>query len=84
MTPEEAKHAADWITDAVSKNNNIFLIGSIAHSLLRIANAQEALHELSLADVNEMIEAEVKSRSETRAEEIVEEKSKRSFIGRKT
>lgn len=75
----EVKRIADWATSGRKDS----IIGSIAVSLLRIANAQEALVELSQTDLQNAIESEIQARAETMANEMQEEKTKRSFIGKR-
>lgn len=52
-------------------------------ALERIAVAQERLVELAEIDLEESITQAIESRAEDRAQEIVAENTKRSFIGKK-
>lgn len=61
----------------------IKLLSSIAESLVRLADAQEAIAEIMKADLQEQIEQVVADEAEQRAVEIVENKSKRSYIGKR-
>lgn len=79
----EIDHHIRYMTELVEQKNMPALAGNIAHELWRIANAQEELTALAKADLEAAVEEQIKSRSEVRAQEIVTEKSKRSFIGKK-
>ena len=59
------------------------ILGRIATTLLRLTYAQEKLVALAQVDLEQQIEAEIQSRAETMAEEIVEDKTKRGFIGQR-
>lgn len=59
------------------------ILGRIATTLLRLTHAQEKLVALAQVDLEQQIEAEIQSRAETMAEEIVEDKTKRGFIGKR-
>lgn len=71
------------IVSAVSSRDSLTIMGNIAISLLRIANAQEAMYDLAIKDMNEAIEESIRSQAEERAEEMAAERSKRSFIGKR-
>lgn len=76
------------IIDSIVKSGDatralVKVAGRIAITLLRLTHAQEKLVALAEIDLQETIEAEIKSRAETMAEEMVEEKSKRGFIGQR-
>lgn len=72
------------IWQAYTTKDQNFAVSSIAHSLLRIARAQEALVALSTADLEAAIEAEIENRSQVKADEIAAQATKRSFLGKKT
>lgn len=59
------------------------ILGRLATTLLRLTHAQEKLVALAQIDLEQQIEAEIQSRAETMAEEIVEDKTKRGFIGKR-
>jgi hypothetical protein len=67
----------------IQSKDSIVLFGSIAVSLLRIANAQEAMYELAVKDLNEAVEAAVESRAQEKADELVKAQTDRSFIGKR-
>lgn len=71
------------IKDALANGDDTYIVASIANSLLRIANAQEAMYELAVRDMNEALEAGIAQRAEERAAELMEERTERSFIGKK-
>lgn len=83
MATNKSPDDVQIIMDAVHKNDHATLLGSIAHSLLRIASAQEAVYELAVKDMNEAIEAAIQDRAETLADDLVKEKTSRSFIGKR-
>lgn len=59
------------------------LLGMIAHSLFRIADSQERVVDIAEADINAAIEQAVEEAAEKKAASIVEEKTRRSFIGKR-
>lgn len=59
----------------------VFALASVADSLQRIAKAQEDMAALAKVDIDATIEAAADSLAEERAAKIIEEKTKRSFIG---
>lgn len=67
----------------VGSRDQMSLMGNIAVSLLRIANAQEELLQLAKADVEGQVAEAAKSQAETLATEMVADQTKRSFIGRR-
>lgn len=77
----------DMLEQMIKKHTHNYnmaeLAGIACTALFRIARAQEVLVELARADLEAAVEGEAQSRAEQMANEIVEEKSKRSFIGRK-
>ena len=83
MEDKEFTDNCAYIESAVQSNSLAQLLGHIAVSLMRSANAQQALVELHVKDFEAAVEDEINSRAETLANEIVEEKAKRSFIGKK-
>lgn len=83
MEQSEIDLNLEYIQQAVETKEKEVLLGHIAVSLLRIANAQENMVKLADADIQAAIEEEIKSRAEVMAEEIEADKSKRSFIGKK-
>lgn len=80
---EEVGAEAMRIGKLTAQGDTTGLMGSIALSLLRIANAQEAIHELAVQDLNEAVEQHIAQRAEERANEMMEEKTGRGFIGKK-
>jgi hypothetical protein len=62
----------------------MFLGASIAHSLQRIAAAQEEGVRLSLIDINATIDEEVKARLDPAVNAEIEKRAKRSYIGIKS
>lgn len=85
MTQDEANtEELGRIHRAVNKGDINAIAGSIAVSLLRIAAAQEAMHELAVTDMTAAIEEAIQSRSQDLADQIVADKTKRSFLGKKT
>ena len=72
-----------WKNAGAGGNKN-WLMASIAHSLIRIARSQERLVALSEMDLETALEAEIENRSKIKADEIVAESTKRSFLGKKT
>lgn len=79
----ETDNHVRYMSELVEVKNMLAIAGNIAHELWRLANAQEELVTLAKIDMETQIEEVIKSRSEDRAQEIVAEKSKRSFIGKK-
>lgn len=69
------------ITD--TEDMQIKLFASIAESLSRIADAQETIAEIMKADLTDQVELAISDGAEQRAAEIVETKSKRSYIGKR-
>lgn len=83
---EEAQDFLDHarvVDEAVQADNIPALMGHIALTLFRLTQAQERLVALAQVDLEQQIEAEIQSRAETMAEEIVEDKTKRGFIGKR-
>lgn len=69
--------------ESLSKTGNTAaILAHAAVSLARIAHAQEKLTSLAEIDLQQQVEAEIQVRAEQMAEEIVESKTKRSFIGK--
>lgn len=77
------EHELEYLQAVITSGNQVAVLGSIASSLLRIATIQEAAHELSIADMNQQIEAVIEERAQAKAEEMEADKSKRGFIGRR-
>lgn len=67
----------------VRREDQIGLLGTIAVSLMRIAVAQEEVVELAQADLEESINAAVEERAQVLAEKLDEDKTRRSFIGKR-
>lgn len=61
----------------------LFLGASIADSLQRIAKAQETVAELARVDIEATIAQEVDARLAPAVNKEMEERSKRSYIGKK-
>lgn len=72
------------VEEAIEQKNMLRLIGNIATSLYRIAVVQEKTFALATLDLENVIEAAVEERSQTKAQEIDEQRTKRSFLGKKT
>lgn len=71
------------IAEAIAKKDMAWLASQAVVELHRIANAQEAIVKMADADLEAQIEEAIKSRAEERAEELVADQTKRTFIGRK-
>lgn len=67
----------------VQRGEQLAILGLVAISLERIALAQEAVVELAQADLEESINAAVEERAQILAEKIDEDKTRRSFIGKR-
>jgi len=83
MEQSEINLNLEYIQSAVDQKEKEVLMGHIAVSLMRIANAQDEIVELAKADIQATVEEEIKARAETMASEMEADKSKRSFIGKK-
>lgn len=84
MTKDEEQQFWTMLSDAMGSNNTGILVGMAVGELFRIANAQEQMVKLAEADLQAQVDEVIKTRSEERAEEIVAEKTKRSFIGKRS
>jgi len=71
------------IDEFVTRDDKASLMGNIAVSLLRIANAQEELLNLARNDLQAQVEEAAKTQAEALATEMVADQTKRSFIGRR-
>jgi len=80
---DELQAAPGVRESAVQQGNMIGIMGRASITLMRLVHAQEKLVALAEVDLQQTIEAEIQSRAETMANEIVEDKSKRGFIGKK-
>lgn len=80
---EDLHMAQLFIESAVNEGNTHKLLGMIAGSLVRIARSQEEMVELAHQDIEAEIEAQIQGRAEQMANEIDQDKSKRSFIGKR-
>lgn len=80
---EEEQHAYNSIDEAIQSKNMHKLVGQAVWELWRIANAQEKIVAFASADLEAQIEEAIKSRAEDRAAEMVADKTRRSFIGKK-
>jgi hypothetical protein len=80
----ETDHHVRYMSELIQAKNMPALAGNIAHELWRIANAQEEMLQMAKADLEAQVEEAIKSRSEERAAELVADKNKRSFIGKKS
>ena len=67
----------------VERGGTSYLMGHITKSLMRIANAQEALVQLANLDLQEAIKEQVEAKAQEVAQEIDAAKTARSFIGKK-
>ena len=83
MMTDEEKAAYGSIEAAIIKKDMHQLMGQAVWELWRIANAQEALVRLSNLNLEEQINQVVEDRAKEKAVEMVADKSKRSFIGKK-
>ncbi len=83
MNHEEIRNRMRDVVSALEQRDNISLMGIATEMMVRLVAAQEAIVEMAAADLEAQVEEAIKSRAETRAEEIVADKSKRSFIGKK-
>lgn len=83
MTEEEMNRAAEFIEGCLSRGDMTGLVASVADSLVRIAAAQEKMVEMAQEDMAAQIEEAINSKAETLAQEMSEEKTRRSFIGKK-
>lgn len=83
MDQKEANELNQMIDEATRNQDIHSLLGILAAGILRIAAAQEKMVELAVEDMNGQIEEAVQARAEERAQEMDEEKTKRSYIGRK-
>jgi exonuclease III len=80
---EYLKSFTQNVENLVQRGEHLALLGQIAVSLERIALAQEAVVELAQADLEESINAAVEERAQVLAERIDEDKTRRSFIGKR-
>lgn len=80
---EHLKSFTQNVENLVHRGEQLALLGQIAVSLERIALAQEAVVELAQADLEESINAAVEERAQVLAEKIDEDKTRRSFIGKR-
>lgn len=83
MHADELQEIFKFTEIAVQQGNMIGILGRASITLMRLVHAQEKLVALAELDLTETIESEIKARAETMAEEIVEDKTKRAFIGKK-
>lgn len=83
LDPDNLEENADYLKRLSGTGNLPAIAAHIGVSLLRIAMAQEKLVALSELDLEGVVESEIASRAETRAAEIAQEKTRRSFIGKK-
>ncbi len=83
MTEEEIRNHMRYVEESVQVGNTSRLMGIGIEMLIRLVAAQEAIVHFANLDIEAQIEAAIESRSEVKAAEIVEEKSRRSFIGKK-
>lgn len=82
-TPEELDPDFQYISMMIERKDVPSIIGHAAVSLVRIARAQEKLVELAEADVTAQVHEAADALAQDKAKEIVEQKTKRSFIGGK-
>lgn len=71
------------ISAAITQKDMAQLAGQAVVELHRIANAQEDLLAITKMDVEAQIEETIQARAEQKADEIVAEKSKRNYIGKR-
>lgn len=83
MDSKEYGRELEDIDNMRQRSDWVGLLAHAAVSLMRTANAQEALVELASLDLEAAVEDAVKTQAEERASEMVAEQSKRSFIGKK-
>lgn len=80
---EYLKSFTQNVENLVQRGEQLSILGYIAISLERIALAQEAVVELAQADLEESVNAAVEERAQVLAEKIDEDKTRRSFIGKR-
>lgn len=83
MTEVEAEILSRQMEALAEKNKTDMLLANIAMCLHRIAAAQEDLVALAKMDLEAAINEEVESRASQKANEIVQDSTKRSFIGKR-
>lgn len=83
MTEQDLKEEFYAIEEGVRHDQPNMLTAVIARMLVRIAAAQEAMVEMSQIDIEEMIQGEIQQRAEARAAELDNERTSRSFLGKK-
>lgn len=74
----------DYINEAVAKGDMAALVGHIASSLFRLANANDMMYLLMRRNSEAQNEEDIQSKAEVLAQEIDEERSRRSFIGKRS
>lgn len=83
MNEEEFNQEVARVEQMTGSGDYVGILGHLAISLMRVANAQERLVSLAEADLQAEVEAAVESRSREVAEEMVADQNKRSFIGKR-
>lgn len=81
---QELEQVGQMLSDAVQRKDLPTIFAVIAEATMRVAHAQEALLEIAKADMSQEIEAAVQGRAEQLAQELDADKSRRSFIGKRT
>lgn len=80
---EYLKSFAQNVENLVNRGEHLALLGQIAISLERVALAQEAVVELAQVDLEESVNAAVEERAQVLAEKIDDDRTRRSFIGKR-
>lgn len=79
----EVEEYAEWIRNLQSAQTaSTLLMGEVCMNLFRLARGVEAMVEMGKLDIESLIQEEIESRAESRANEMINDKTKRSIIGR--
>lgn len=80
---EYLKSFTQNVENFVQRGEQLSILGYIAISLERIALAQEAVVELAQVDLEESVNAAVEERAQVLAEKLDDDRTRRSFIGKR-
>jgi hypothetical protein len=83
LTEKEFEDAMKFISEMGFQKNMVGLAASVAESLVRLVAAQEKLVELATIDLEEQVEAVAENKATELAKKMDEDKTRRSFIGKK-
>lgn len=86
MDKDKQEHLKSFIQNVenlVHRGEHLALLGQIAVSLERVALAQEAVVELAQVDLEESVNAAVEERAQVLAEKLDDDRTRRSFIGKR-